>query len=109
MDNDTKLLEFEYLESHEEPRIFTGEACGFPSFCSLDASVKCLNISLSECGECSMVGAAVLLGIYVIMGVLIVVGNGFTLYNVWFRKNGFDDTYGKIRGSLALADIIAGE
>ena len=116
MPNDTLLLDARELDG----RIFTGtrtssagknetKLCGFPTFCSLEASIKCYNTSLSACEECSMASAGVLTAIYVILGVLIVVGNGFILWNVFLRRNGFDDTYGKIRGSLALADIISGK
>ena len=96
-----------------DTRIWSGNSnetslCGFPSFCYLNASQKCYNISLAECSECSMAKAGILAAIYVIMGLIIVVGNGLILWNVFFKRNGFDDTYSKIRGSLAIADMIAG-
>ena len=82
--------------------------CGFPSFCSVDAATRCHNTSLINCGDCTMAYAGLLAAVYVIMGILIVIGNGKILWNVFLKRKGFEDTYSKIRGSLAIADIISG-
>ena len=83
--------------------------CGFPSFCSKQAYEICLTTPLKDCEECSNVKAVVFFVIFAVLGLLIILGNGLVIRNVLGKKKGFNDTYSKIRGSLAVADLITGE
>ena len=83
--------------------------CGFPSICSESAYVSCLTTPLKDCLQCSTTLAGILFGTLGVLGVLIICGNGLVIWNVLLKRKGFADTYSKIRGSLAFADLMTGK
>lgn len=101
-------LRRKYQLSTEEIKT-ANKLCGFPSFCLGSSYHSCNAVALQHCKECSMSLVGVLASIYILLGVLIVFGNGVVVRNFFSKRKNFQDFYSKIRGSLAIADILTGE
>ncbi|CAK8676845.1 unnamed protein product [Clavelina lepadiformis] len=82
--------------------------CGFPSFCSLTASSILRKKRLNQLDECDMNEGHFFVAVCILLGCFIVLGNGLVLWNVCKKQKGFEDNYSKVKGSLAIADMLTG-
>lgn len=80
--------------------------CGFPPFCDASAVDKCANITIQECSECSMAGAAAFGTVTVLLGLMILFSNGFVVFCTVMKHPGFTGHYSVIKASLACADLL---
>nr|CAB3265839.1 relaxin receptor 2 [Phallusia mammillata] len=81
---------------------------GHPPFCSQSVSTVCQNVTLNRCKDCSMVGAGLFCLAVVILGLAIVTANSLVVWLFLTGKSTFTGSYGKIKMSLAIADLMTG-
>jgi len=81
---------------------------GFPSFCSPEARNTCDSTPLRNCVACDMRPAAVFIVLMAVLGSLIIAGNVLVIWFTIKRRQGFTGNNGKIKASLAVADMLTG-
>ena len=87
---------------------FVLQLFGFPSFCSPEARNTCDSTPLRNCVACDMRPAAVFIVLMAVLGSLIIAGNVLVIWFTIKRRQGFTGNNGKIKASLAVADMLTG-